>query len=117
MSGFYPKPNDNLSDLENFVRDQFFPFTRRANTEHLSASALAEIEMRGTDICVLTRMIQEVIMDGESDELDIERVWSLTRSIIAIAAQMQVPINALGDHVRSVEIELAKAAHREPAAA
>ena len=105
---------NNLNDLETFAQTELFPFTMERLREHHAMEAANSIEMRAWDICHFARSIQDQI---ERKDPNLEAIWSLTRAIIAMAVIIKTPADALYERVKVLEQELAKAAHREPAAA
>lgn len=118
MKDYDPAAFNSLTNLEEFQRHQFFFFTHERMTDFLAMDALLAIEMRGADICNLVDCIQRALDDARGAEApDTERLYSLTRSIVAMAAAMQTPLDALNARVRFLELELTKAAHRQPVAA
>lgn len=103
-----------LNDLEAFAQEELLPFTLERCKDHHALAAASCIDMRAADICEYARLIQEQI---DRTDPNTEAMWSLTRAIIAMAVTIKTPSDALHERVKFLEQELAKAAHREPAAA
>jgi hypothetical protein len=107
-----------LTDLEKAAQCHLFPFTFEHLRDHHAMEAAGTIEMRALDICHFVKMLQDK-MDSATglDHAEFEEMYSLTRAIIAMAVAIGAPADALHERVKFLEQELAKAAHREPAAA
>lgn len=100
-----------LNDLETFAQTELFSFTLERLKEHHGMAAANCIEMRALDICHFARLIQDQI---ERTDPDGEVMWSLTRAIVAMAATIQTPTDAMHQRILFLEQELGKAAHRYP---
>lgn len=107
-----------LTDLERVAQCQLFPFTFEHLREHQWMEAASTIEMRALDICHFVKMLQDKL-DAASglDHAEFEEMSSLTRAIVAMAVAIGTPADAMHERLKLLEQELAKAAHREPAAA
>lgn len=107
-----------LTDLERAAQCQLFPFTFEHLREHQWMEAATTIEMRALDICHFVKMLQDKL-DAASglDHAEFEEMYSLTRAIVAMAVAIGTPADAMHERLKLLEQELAKAAHREPAAA